>query len=149
MGPLSPVDLPRGSTAALDTVALVYFLERHPEHYATASSILKRIEEGVIAGVISSLVFAELLVPAYRAGDNSRAGSVLRLLTSFPNLKVLDITPEIAAEAARLRAQYGLRTPDAIHAATALAAGADLLVTNDRDFLKVGPEISVWWFEGN
>ena len=149
MGSLSPVDLPRGSTAALDTVALVYFLERHPVHHRTASRILKRIEEGVIAGAISSLVFAELLVPAYRAGDASRAGTVLRLLTSFPNLKVFDITPEISAEAARLRAQYGLRTPDAIHAATALVAGADLFVTNDRDLLKVGPEIAVWRFEGN
>jgi len=148
MGPLNPVDLPRGSIAALDTVALVYFLERHPVHHGTASRILKRIEQGVIAGAISSLVFAELLVPAYRAGDTSRAGTVLRLLTSFPNLKVFDISPRISAEAARLRAQYGLRTPDAIHAATALAAGADLLVTNGRDLLKVGTEINVWRFEG-
>lgn len=149
MGSLSPVDLAQGSTAALDTVAFVYFLERHPVHFRTASRLFQRIEAGEIAGVLSSLVFAELLVPAYRAGDNSRAGAVLRLLTSFPNLKVFDITPEISAEAARLRARYGLRTPDAIHAATALAAGADLLVTNDRDFLKVGPEIAVWCFEDN
>ena len=42
-----------------------------------------------------------------------------------------------------------LRTPDAIHAATALIAGADVLVTNDRDLLKVGPEIAVWRFGGN
>lgn len=149
MGSLSPLDLPRGSTAALDTVALVYFLERHPVHHRTASRVLKRIEAGELAGVISSLVFAELLVPAYRAGDNARAGTVLRLLTSFPNLKVFDITPRISAEAARLRAKYGLRMPDAIHAATALAKGADLLVTNDIDFLKVGAEIAVWRFGGN
>ena len=68
---------------------------------------------------------------------------------SFPNLKVFDITPQISAEAARLRARYGQRTPDAIHTATALAAGADLLVTNDRDLLKAVPEIAVWRFEGN
>ena len=149
MGPLSPVVLPRGSTAALDTVALVYFLERHPIHHDTARRILKRIEEGEIAGVISSLVFAELFVPAYRAGDNQRVGSVLRLLTSFPNLRILDITPEISVEAARLRARYSLRTPDAIHAATALAVGADVFVTNDRDFLKIDSEIAVWRFEGD
>lgn len=149
MGPLNPLDLPRGSTAALDTVALIYFLERHPIHHDTAKRILKRIEDGEIAGVVSSLVFAELLVPAYRADDNSRAESVLRLLRSFPNLRILDITPEISAAAARQRARYGLRTPDAIHAATALAAGADVLVTNDRDLLKIGPEIALWRFEGD
>lgn len=149
MGPLNPLDLPRGSTAALDTVALIYFLERHPIHHDTAKRLLKRIEDGEIAGVVSSLVFAELLVPAYRADDNSRAESVLRLLRSFPNLRILDITPEISTVAARLRARYGLRTPDAIHAATALAAGADVLVTNDRDLLKIGPEIALWRFEGD
>jgi predicted nucleic acid-binding protein len=98
---------------------------------------------------MSSLVFAELLVPAYRADDSSRASSVLRLLRSFPNLRIVDLTPEISTAAARLRARYGLRTPDAIHAGSALAAGADLLVTNDRDLLKVGPEIAVWRFEGD
>ena len=149
MGPLSPEGLPRGSTAALDTITLVYFLEHHPIHHDTAKRILKRIEKGQIEGVMSSLVFAELLVPAYRVDDSSRASSVLRLLRSFPNLRIVDLTPEISAEAARLRARYGLRTPDAIHAGSALAAGADLLVTNDRDLLKVGPEIAVWRFEGD
>ncbi|MBI5440185.1 MAG: type II toxin-antitoxin system VapC family toxin [Deltaproteobacteria bacterium] len=147
MGPLSRENLPEGSTAALDTVALVYLLERHPTHYDTAKGLLSRIEGGEIAGVLSCLVFTELLVPPYRSGDSQRAESVLRLLTNFPNLKVVDVTPEISAQAARLRARYGLRTPDAIHAATALNEGADVIVTNDRDLLKLGAEIRVLRFE--
>jgi len=149
VGPLSPEDLREGSTVALDTVALIYFLEHHPLHFDTARRILLRIEEGTIGGVVSALVFAELLVPAYRAGDRQRAGSALRLLASFPNLKAFDVTTEIAAEAARLRARYGLRTPDAIHAATALLAGADTIVSNDRDLRKVSPEITVRRFDGD
>ena len=149
MGPLSPEKLRRGSIIALDTVALVYFLEHHPVHHDTARGVLLRIEKGELAGVLSNLVFAELLVPAYRAGDARRAESVLRLLTSFPNLKVLDGTPAISAGAARLRARHGLRTPNSVHAATALAAGADAILTNDRDLLKVSPEIAVWRFEAD
>ena len=34
---------------------------------------------------MSSLVFAELLVPAYREKDHKRAGDLIRILTNFPN----------------------------------------------------------------
>ncbi len=45
---------------------------------------------------------------------------------------MLALSAEMGMEAARLRAQHGLRTPDAIHAATALAGQADGILTNDR-----------------
>ena len=40
-------------------------------------------------------------------------------------------------ETARLRAATGLKTPDALHAATALLAGCALFITNDADFRRV------------
>ena len=40
-------------------------------------------------------------------------------------------------QAARLRAMTGLKTPDALHAATALAVGSTLFVTNDGGFRRV------------
>jgi predicted nucleic acid-binding protein len=134
---------------ALDTVALVYFLENHPVHGDAARRLLVRIEKGEVSGSMSALIFTELLVPAYRVGDAGRANSVFRILADFPNLSVFDVTPDIAAASARLRALYGLRTPDSIHAATALAAKANVLVTNDRDLLKVGGEVAVWRFDAD
>jgi predicted nucleic acid-binding protein len=43
----------------------------------------------------------------------------------------------IGEGAARLRARYGLRTPDAIHLATAVAARAEAFVTTDRRLARV------------
>ena len=40
-------------------------------------------------------------------------------------------------DAARIRAQTGLATPDALHAATALSVDCTLFVTNDTDFRRV------------
>jgi predicted nucleic acid-binding protein len=47
------------------------------------------------------------------------------------------ITQSILREAAQLRATTKLRTPDALHAATAQQAGCVLFVTNDVGFRGV------------
>jgi predicted nucleic acid-binding protein len=46
-------------------------------------------------------------------------------------------TVEIARQAAHIRAEFNLRIPDAIHAATALITGATALITNDAIFRRV------------
>jgi len=60
-----------------------------------------------------------------------------RLLTTFPNLRLCEVSRSIAEAAARLRAAYGLPLPDMIQAATAMAAQATGFVTNDPSFKRV------------
>lgn len=122
---------------ALDTVTFIYFLERHPVYYPSAHELFSRIEAGEVSGVMSSLVFAELLVPAFRAGKSKLADKIVRILSHFPNLKVIPVSTEISISAARLRAEHGLRTPDSIHAATAMLADATGIISNDKDLLKM------------
>jgi predicted nucleic acid-binding protein len=52
-------------------------------------------------------------------------------------MRLLPITQHILRDAARLRATTKLRTPDALHAATARQAGCVLFVTNDVGFRGV------------
>lgn len=148
MDSLSPAKLPDNQCYALDTVTLIYFLEQHPRYYQTAKDIFKKIELGEISSVISTLVFAELLVPAYRSKESKRAEKVVRILSNFPNLKIIPLTIDISITAARLRAIHGLRTPDAIHIATALEAKSSGIITNDKDFKKIAsPNFGVWLFD--
>ena len=53
------------------------------------------------------------------------------------NLTLLHLDMSIADEVVRLHATYGLGTPDAIQPGTALATGADYLLTNDRKWNQV------------
>ena len=53
-------------------------------------------------------------------------------------MRLLPITQPILREAARLRTTTKLKTPDAIHAATASDAGCALFITNDAGFRGVG-----------
>jgi predicted nucleic acid-binding protein len=46
------------------------------------------------------------------------------------------VTDDVVEQATQLRATYSFKTPDAIHFATAVVAGADCIVTSDRGFLR-------------
>lgn len=57
---------------------------------------------------------------------------------------MLDITDEVVDRATEIRAQLGLKTPDAIHAASAVVASADMLLTGDEDMTRiVGPRVEL------
>lgn len=79
----------------------------------------------------------ELLVQPYRTADQQQADEFYVLLSTYPNLEWIAPNLEIADRAAQLRAIHGLRTPDALHAATAIHAGAAGFVTNDPVFERV------------
>ena len=140
--------IPKGSRVLLDTVALIYFLEENERYSKSAEKIFSRIESGQLQGVIASLVFAELLVPLYRSGDPQAATGLSNRLRNFRNLEVIPLTTEISMGAARLRADYGLRTPDAIHAATAISTQSTGILTNDKRLKMLSPEgLSIWLFD--
>lgn len=47
-------------------------------------------------------------------------------------LRLFELTPAVVERATELRAKYKLRTPDALHYATAIEAGATAFLTGDR-----------------
>jgi predicted nucleic acid-binding protein len=143
LGKLKPDALKEGERIALDTVTLIYFLEKHPTHYPPVRELFRQIEDGRVSAVMASLVFAELLVPAYRDGELETVDKLIGTLSNYPHLEIIPLTAEIAADAARLRARYGIPTPDAIHAATALAGGAESFVTNDQGLVRLEPELKI------
>lgn len=145
---LNPKQLPENQYNTLDTVTIIYFLEQHPRYYQTAKEIFKIIEAGKISAVISTLVFAELLVPAYKTKEYKPAEKIVRILSNFPNMKTIPLTTKVSITASRLRTIHELRPPDAIHIATALESKSSGIITNDKEFKKVASSIfGIWLFE--
>ena len=67
-----------------------------------------------------------------------------QVLLNSNGLACVELSSDIAEAAARLRASYNLRTPDAIQLATAIKSGATAFLTNDSFFSSVqGMEILV------
>ena len=72
---------------------------------------------------------------AYRALERARDEVLAeRYRATLKSWFVVDLDAEIAESTARLRAACKLKLADAVQAASALAIGADALVTHDRDF---------------
>jgi predicted nucleic acid-binding protein len=122
---------------ALDTSVFIYQLEANARYLARTDQIFAWIERPGSKAVTSTITMTELLVQPYRVADQQQADEFYVLLSTYPNLEWIAPNLEIADRAAKLRALHGLRTPDALHAATAVHTGATGLVTNDPVFERV------------
>ena len=67
----------------------------------------------------------ELLVQPYRDDSEQRVNDFYGLLSTYPNLEWIAPNLAVADSAARIRGKHGLRTPDALQAATAVSGASD------------------------
>ena len=132
MGTLS---VPAAGVVYVDTPAVIYTVERHAAYEALLLPLWTALDGGEIEVVTRELTLLETLVKPLRDGDQSLARDYEKLLTST-GIRAQTITANVLREAARIRAAAGLKTPDAIHAATALAAGCVQFIINDADYRK-------------
>jgi predicted nucleic acid-binding protein len=122
---------------AVDSMLFVYHFEGHAEFGEAAGRILAAAEEGRCRLVTSVVALLEVLVVPKRLGRQDLAERYREFFHSFPNLTVVGVDAEIAERAAALRALHPLRTPDALHLATAEVSGAAQFVSEDRRLARV------------
>lgn len=116
----------------LDTMVFVYHFEANEDLGSASTELFRRVEGGRARAVCSVLSRLEVLVVPKREGRDDLCRTYREVFEAFPHLTVQPIDSKIADRAADLRAGHNLRTPDALHLATAIEAGADLFVTEDR-----------------
>lgn len=126
--------LPAGALLLVDSAPIIYTLEGHGRLAARFARMFERHAAGELVLAVTTITIAEVLTGPLRAGEEALARRYRAVLDAW---QVVDLTSDIAESAARLRGKYGLKLPDAIQAASALAINADALVTHDRDFASV------------
>lgn len=118
---------------AFDADIVIYASKGDPRGAPLARAIRSR-PDGIVA-IGSVVLLTETLVP-----DPADP----RLVAVLARIGLVPIGHEIATLAADLRGTYRLKTPDALHLATAIAADADRFVTgNHRDFTSRIREIDI------
>lgn len=129
--------LPAIGSVYVDANAIIYRVEAIAPYVAAAQPLWDALDAGTQAVVTSELSALEVLVKPYRTGNPKLASLFIGTLYGTPGFSSQLVTRLVLENAAQIRATTNLKTPDAIHAATALLAGCTLFVTNDPAFRRV------------
>jgi len=126
----------------VDTAPFIYYMEKHSHYGAIVKPIFENIENGRIEAIATNITLLEVLVLPYRTDNGKLAEKYRDILLNAEGLTTFEVTHEISETAAKLRAKYFIRTPDAIQISTALTNNADIFLTNDESLKKIS-EIKV------
>ena len=133
---MGALTLPASGLVYIDTMTLIYTVERYPAYWPLLEPMWQAAQAGTIEIVSSELTLLESLVGPLKKGDPALEQAYEQALLGT-EMRLQSITQSILREAARLRATTKLRTPDALHAATGQQVRCVLFVTNDVGFRGV------------
>ncbi len=122
---------------ALDSNVFIAALSPKEEHSVNAQGLMRNIAGGQYKAVASSLVYGEVL---------SVSGMLINLdefVASIGSLKTVAADDDVCFEAGKLRIKYNfrLKLPDAIHMVTAINNKADIFVTNDSKLASISKDL--------
>ena len=133
---MGSMNLPSAGTVYLDANCAIYSVEKHPDYWPLLIPVWQAAASKSIEIITSDLTLMETLIVPLRAG-NSLHVAAYESLFKQPQTRMVPISQAILREAAAIRAAAKIKTPDAIHAATARLLGVKLILTNDAGFKSV------------
>lgn len=118
---------------SLDSNIFIAAFDKQNQFHIACKELLSQIKQVSPRVFISVLVFEEFLVQIYRDGLDKNLTFYEDFLTGGGLFTALDFNRSIARRAAQIRAKYpNIKTPDAIHLASALESGAKIFITTDK-----------------
>jgi predicted nucleic acid-binding protein len=127
----------------LDACALIYRVEEVAPWNRRVAQLLAAYlrKHAGLRLVVSRLSQLECRVQPLRESETDLLARYDALF-SAPDLQTVEIDANVIEGATEIRARFGLRTPDAIQAASCLSLDeSHVFVTNDRTFTRV-PKLS-------
>lgn len=121
----------------IETAPFIYYVEDHPNYSDKMESIFTAISKTEVEITTSVITLTEALTKPLKVGDRVVEQAYRTLLQGTKHIELVPITARIAERAAGLRAEHNLRTPDALHLATALELDSDAFLTNDLTLRRV------------
>ncbi len=121
-----------GQIVGLDTAPLIYYFEDRAPHADILEPFFQSFDKGSLRVVTSMITLTEVLVHPLRNANEKLASEYHDVLLSHPHVMAVPVNSAIAQAAAELRAEWNLKTADAIQLATALAQGHDIFHQRSR-----------------
>lgn len=119
-----------------DTMLFIYLLEGHPQHSARVRHLLKRAYERGDSLHCSYLTLGEIMAGVGPSAEAQKL-SVIQISLREMGFRFLPFDEGAVLPFSRMRAKEKIKAADAIHLACAASAGIDLLLTADKQLLKL------------
>ena len=133
---MGQLNLPFNAKVYVDTAILIYSVEANPDYRELLRPLWLKLKASELEVISSELSLMEVLIVPLRHQDTVLVQDYEQLMLGG-DMQLIPLSQTILREAARLRATTNLRTPDALHAATAMNAGCTLFLTNDKEFRRI------------
>lgn len=125
--------------AFFDASALIYLIEGKQPFGRRIRETLEALtqEHPALGAAVSRLTWLECRVGPLKANDTT-ALNAFDAFFARPDLIWVELSPDVVELATAIRVRHGLRTPDALQAASGLQLGANhLFLTGDAMFKRV------------
>lgn len=120
------------ASLALDSSCFIYHIEENKKYISLTEVLFETmLSQGVLSALGSTLLLTEVLTRPMEEGRGDLVLAYKSLIVGFPHFQLFPLDEDIAEKAAFFRSRYNLRTPDAIHVATAVVHGAGAIIGND------------------
>ena len=133
---MGQLNIPANSIVYVDTAIIIYSMERFPNYFPLLEPMWRQSQTSEIQVITSELTLLETLVMPLRNGNTGLIDCYERMLLSS-EISLISINQTILKQAANLRSTTNLKTPDAIHAATAINQNCKIFLTNDAGLRNI------------
>ena len=120
-----------------DTAPFIYLFEKHERYEPILRTFFSRPVIRQCRWGTSVISLIEVLTLPRRNGFARMEDGYRRFLTDVRRIELITADVDVCSRAVYFRAEYGLKTPDAIQLAAAQSFGADVVVTNDYAWKKI------------
>ena len=117
-----------------DTAPLIYYLDHNADYYFRMQTFFNETENKKY--YTSAITCTEYLTFPYRNMEKEKIDLYYDFLRDFA-FGIVNITNPIADKAAYLRAEYNIKSMDALQIASALSAGCEVFLTNDIQLKRI------------
>lgn len=133
---MGQLNIPANSIVYVDTAIVIYSMERFPDYFPLLEPMWRQLQTSEIQVITSELTLLETLVMPLQNRNTDLIDRYERMLLSS-EISLISINQSILKQAANLRSTTNLKTPDAIHAATAINQNCKIFLTNDAGLRNI------------
>jgi predicted nucleic acid-binding protein len=121
-----------GKRVYLDANIVIYILERPAGVERELASLIDAITRDAMTCITAELTITEVLAGAAKSQNPMAVATCIDFFENGDVVTLRETSREAFYKAGLLRAAHDLKTPDALHVASALDANCAFFLTNDR-----------------